>query len=172
MGCLGAFFRHSQVWLDVLRPTGPVQINALAQLCCVLLVNEPVYWNRVIVRVTKVSAAVSIGAPHGLYQPMQVSGAIVTMGRQIPALQYIEHLYEMDTAGGWRRHGINSISTIAPRYGTTLNNPIFDQIAGCDQPIPPRHFIGNQFGNRTAIESIGTSGGDKLQRGRQISLAP
>src|SRR5690606_8815103 len=99
-------------------------------------------------------------------------GAVVTMGLEIPALEDVEHLYQVDTPGGWRRHGDNFVTPVGAGHGFSFHHLVSGQILMADQAAISLHFSHNQVGRFTLVKTIGTLAGNAPEGSGQILLAP
>ena len=97
-------------------------------------------------------------------------GAVGPPVPERPALQNIQHLHQVGTAGGGRRHGHDLVAPVAATHRFALYHPVAAQVVQGHGAAVPGHFGSDFLGDLTFVERLGPVLGDQAQRMRQVFL--
>ena len=103
---------------------------------------------------------------------MDVGRAVVPHALEVEALQQVEHLQDVDAAGGGGRGGyhLETLETAAHRF--SLQRAVVGQVLLADQAAAALHLGDDALGNRPLIKALVAALGDLAQGPGQFRLAP
>ncbi|GBE31097.1 hypothetical protein BMS3Bbin04_02139 [bacterium BMS3Bbin04] len=89
---------------------------------------------------------------------------------QIPTLEHVQHLDQVNTARARRGHGIDVIAAICSVDRLTDGRFVIRQVFGSDEAAILRHETDDLFRDAAVVEHVRPIFGDLAQRSRQILL--
>ena len=143
----------------------------LSECCGVVLVDQLCLGHVDKVRVAQVLAAIRVGQFHAFDQQVQVGGAVVAQRSEIVTLENIEHLDDVNAAGGrWRRRH-DFIAPEGPAYRFAFQCAVVREIRRGNQTAAALHLLHDELCHFTFVEPGAASRRDALEGFGQIRLA-
>ena len=170
MRCIGALIGYRIARANFLRRLGLSGGDEFAAPRGVVFADEGIDGDHGLVRVAKVTAAVGVGELHALDHPVEVGGAVVSIGFQRVGLEDVEHLQNMNAAGGGRCCRDNLEVAEGASDWRALQHAVVGQILFGDESVVSRHVAGDQCGGLAGIKAVGAFVTNTRQRARQIGL--
>src|SRR5947207_4092108 len=131
-----------------------IRLDRSPQLGGVGFTGESCDWRLHEIWVAEVARAVDERASHRFGDEVDVAWRIVTGSCEIVALEDVQHLHERGTTRAWRRHRDDLVAAVSAANRCALFRLVLRQILHRDESAAASHFLGQQTGCLTAVESV------------------
>ena len=166
-----AFFRQLRSGRNFSRRGGLIHIDFCADRSRIALAGQRFNRNIKIIRVPQPFRPVGVSIFHCLHHTVDIGRTIMPHVSQVPALKNIQHLHNMYSARGRRRHSDNFYSAKCTfNWGAVLDSVGF-QVSMGDQAASRFHRSNQLIGNPAFIKTGCPVRGDSFERFRKIRLA-